>query len=852
MGDREIDYNDKFRLILHTKLANPHYKPEMQAQTTLINFTVTRDGLEDQLLAEVVKMERPDLETQKSQLTKQQNEFKILLKKLEDDLLSRLQSAEGNFLDDTALVENLETTKRTAQDVEVKAKEAVITSAKIDTARELYRTAASRASLLYFILNDLNKINPIYQFSLKAFSTVFQNAVRTATSADEVNERIINLIDSITYSVWLYTTRGLFEADKLIFTTQMAFTIQVQKELIHPKDLDLLLRFPITPGVVSPVDFLTNSSWGAIKSLAGLDEYRNIDRDIEGSSKRWKKFVEAECPEREKMPQEWKAKQGIHRLCIMRALRPDRMTYAVTVFVEETLGQKYVRSRRQDFSITYEESNNTTPIFFILSPGVDPLKDVEALGKKLGYTTDLGNFHNISLGQGQEVVAENALEVAAEKGHWVILQNIHLVSRWLPNLEKKLEQYWENAHRKYRVFLSAEPASRPENHIIPQGILESSIKLTNEPPSGMLANIHKALDNFTQETLETCSKELEYKAILFSLCYFHAVVAERRKFGTQGWNRCYPFNTGDLTISVYVLLNYLEANNKVPWEDLRYLFGEIMYGGHITDDFDRKLCKSYLEEYMAPELLDGEIQYAPGFPAPASTDLQGYHQYIDDMLPPESPVLYGLHPNAEIGFLTATSENLFKTIFELQPRDSAGGGGQTSTKDEKIKQILDDILEKLVDPFNMGDIQGRAEDKTPYVIVALQECERMNCLTMEIRKSLRELDLGLKGELTISGEMEELSNSLFLDQVPASWMKRAYPSTMGLGGWYADLMLRARELETWSADFILPPAVWLGGFFNPQSFLTAIMQMTARKQELPLDKMCLQCEVTKKIRDEFT
>lgn len=105
-------------------------------------------------------------------------------------------------------------------------------------------------------------------------------------------------------------------------------------------------------------------------------------------------------------------------------------------------------------------------------------------------------------------------------------------------------------------------------------------------------------------------------------------MAERRKFGPQGWNRKYPFNTGDLTISVNVLYNYLEANAqvgcvvgmmrmikkmivlavfviiilmmKVPWEDLRYLFGEIMYGGHITDDWDRRLCRTYLEEYMQP------------------------------------------------------------------------------------------------------------------------------------------------------------------------------------------------------------------------------------------------------------
>jgi len=95
-----------------------------------------------------------------------------------------------------------------------------------------------------------------------------------------------------------------------------------------------------------------------------------------------------------------------------------------------------------------------------------------------------------------------------------------------------------------------------------------------------------------------CAREMEFKSILFSLCYFHAVVSERRKFGPQGWNRKYPFNTGDLTISVNVLYNYLEANTKVPWEDLRYLFGEIMYGGHITDDWDRRLCRTYLEEYM--------------------------------------------------------------------------------------------------------------------------------------------------------------------------------------------------------------------------------------------------------------
>uniref|UniRef100_H2YYB5 AAA+ ATPase domain-containing protein n=1 Tax=Ciona savignyi TaxID=51511 RepID=H2YYB5_CIOSA len=854
IGDKECEYHRDFRLVLHTKLANPHYQPEMQAQCTLINFTVTRDGLEDQLLADVVGMERPDLEALKLDLTKQQNDFKITLKRLEDDLLARLSAASGNFLSDTALVENLENTKKTAGEVEHKVKEAQTTELQINEAREHYRPAAARASLLYFILNDLNKIHPMYQFSLKSFSIVFEKAVKKAEPDENLKNRVKNLITSISFSVFLYTTRGLFEKHKIIFTAQMAFQILLIQKLINPVELDFLLRFPSQMNVTSPVDFLSNHSWGAVKLLSEMEEFRNLDRDIEGSAKRWKKLVESEAPEKEKLPQEWKNKNALQKLCIMRALRADRMTYAVRDFVEERLGADYVDTRGIPFEKSYEETGPATPTFFILSPGVDPLQDVEKLGKKLGFTFDNKKFHNVSLGQGQEVVAESALDTAAEHGHWVVLQNIHLVAKWLMALQNRLEKHSVGSHTDFRVFMSAEPAATAGSHIIPQGILENAIKITNEPPTGMHSNLHKAFDNFNQETLEMCAREVEFKSILFSLCYFHAVVSERRKFGPQGWNRVYPYNTGDLTISVNVLYNYLEANQKVPWDDLRYLFGEIMYGGHITDDWDRHLCRTYLKEYMNQDMFDNVIYLAPGFPLPPSLDYNGYHQYIDDVLPPESPYLYGLHPNAEIDFLTTTSDNLFRTILELMPRDTSSGAGAGPTRDEKIKSVLDEILEKLPEQFNMLEMMSKVEpaDRTPYVVVAFQECERMNGLTNEIRSSLKTLDLGLKGELTITASMEALGNAMFLDSVPDSWQAKAYPSMSGLTTWYVDLLLRIKELENWTSDFQLPAAVWLGGFFNPQSFLTAIMQAMARKNEWPLDKMCLQCDVTKKNKEDFS
>lgn len=857
IGEREMEFNSNFRLILHTKLANPHYKPEMQAQTTLINFTVTPDGLEEQLLAEVVKIERPDLEQMKTDVTIQQNMFKISLKALEDELLARLASAGENVLEDHALVLNLENTKRTVDEIESKVREAHLTTLQIDETRNIYRAAAKRAAILYFVLTDLNRINPIYKFSLKSFMNVFRQAIAVAPASKSYEKRVLHLVDSITLQTYRYTLRGLFEADKLTFTSHLTLRIMIAAEQVAKDETDFLLRYPHDPNTLSPLDFVGRSAWGGIKSLALVEHFYGIDKDMENYTKRWRKFVASDTPEREQFPGEWKHRTPLQKLCIVRALRPDRMTYAMAQFVEQSMGRAYAEVQTPPFGAIFKELNAATPAFFILSPGVDPIRDVERHGQQQGFHADAGTLVNISLGQGQELLAEQAIEQALASGQqWVILQNIHLVVNWLPTLEKLIErivlQSESQGDSQFRLFISAEPAPDPQYHVIPQGILESSLKVVNEPPAGMAANLHKAWDNFTQETLETCTQEAEFKSILFALCYFHAVAGERRKFGPQGWNKVYPFNIGDLTISASVLHNYLEGSSRIPWEDLRYLFGEIMYGGHITDDWDRRLCQTFLEELLQQDLIDGDFELCPGFPAPPNLEFEGYHDYITEMLPDESPMLYGLHPNAEIGFLTSASEQLLRTIFELQPRESELSSHCGAPREELVKIMIDDFLDKLQDEFNLQALLNRVERKTPFVVVALQECERMNALIHEIKRSLRELMLGLKGELTITQEMERLDYAIFYDHVPTAWAQLAYPSMLGLQGWFGDLLHRIKELAGWLNDFKLPCVIWLGGLFNPQSFLTAIMQESARKHDLPLDRMLISCDVTKKQKDDVT
>ncbi|XP_072536739.1 dynein axonemal heavy chain 11 [Salminus brasiliensis] len=851
LGGKQYENNSSFQLLLHTKLANPHFPPELQAQTTLINFTVTRAGLEEQLLGQVVTHERPDLENLKLELGVQQNACQIELKQLEDELLNRLSAAEGSFLRDAALVEQLEHTKSTASHVHSKVVEARENELKINAARELYRPVAQRAALLYFIIKELPSINPMYQHSLQSFSAVFLKAIEGARPDEDVSARVHSLTEAATYSLLQYTSRGLFQRDRLTFLTHTTFQVLLMEESIEAEELDLLLRLPAESSSGSPVSFLSAQAWGTVRALSVLEAFRGLDRDVEGSPKRWRKLVESECPERERLPLDWKKKSSLQKLIILRAMRPDRMSYALRNFVEESLGSRYVDAGKVEFEKSYEESSSSTPVFFILSPGVNPLTDVETLGLKLGFSTEQGNLHSVSLGQGQESVAEKALETAALKGHWVVLQNVHLVEHWLAHLGDLLEHLGRRADPQYRVFLTGQPAPSPDQHIIPRAILESAFKLTNEPPTGMKPSLHAALDSFSQDTLELCSHEQEFKALLFSLCYFHACVSERRRFGPQGWNRCYPFNSGDLSISTSVLYNYLEANSKVPWEDLCYLVGEIMYGGHITDEWDRRLCRTHLQELFNPRLLEGELFLCPGFPAPPDLDYAGYHSYVDERLPVENPSLYGLHPNAEIEFMTATSDSLFRTLLELQPRDSALGEEAVLSVEEKVKGKLEELLEKLPEEYNMVELLAKTDRRSPYILVCVQECERMNLLITEIHTSLTELDLALKGELCVSPDMESLQTALFYGRVPESWSRLTFPSTKTLAQWFSDVLAQCRELDTWTQDFVLPAVVWLSGFFNPQSFLTAVMQSIARKNKWPLDRMSLCVDVTKKTKDDY-
>jgi dynein heavy chain len=202
--------------------------------------------------------------------------------------------------------------------------------------------------------------------------------------------------------------------------------------------------------------------------------------------------------------------------------------------------------------------------------------------------------------------------------------------------------------------------------------------------------------------------------------------------------------------------------------------------------------------------------------------------------------MFGLHPNAEIGYLTAAGDALFDQILLIQGGSAQGAGSGP-------QNIIDDFLKKIADEapqFDMLTLKAKSTgDPDPFWIVCLQECERMNILVSTIKISLTELDMGLKGQLNITDAMDNLSRALSLGFVPAGWAEVAYSSLKGLQLWFIDMLRRYAQLKEWTECFACPNVLWISGLFNPMSFLTAIMQKTARAKGLPLDKIILKTNV---------
>ena len=856
---KDVKYNPNFKLYLTTKLSNPHFSPEIYTKVTIVNFALTEQALEDQLLDILFETEEKELSKKKENNAKNIDSNKRLVVQNEQEILQLLSESTSSLVEDDTLVHKMRDTKELYENNSAQIISLEQNMKKIEDNRGKYRACAKEAAILFFVLDDLAHLDPMYQFSLKNYRVLFKKSIESSSNnlgMVPFEQKMEKMKDTLKSNVFKMACITLFEKHKLLLAFQICYRLKMS-------DWDQeLWQFFLKGGIVlnrkdQPhninSEWLPSSSWDNVTELDKMPVFAGIVSSMQLSTREWGNWYMHPQPELQNLPSEWDSKcdDPLKKLVIIRSLRPDRVTFVVRDLIKKYWpGYKDANTKPVSIREVMENTKTSRPLLCILGPGVDPAENLSTLAAEM---LEKGKrMLKVSLGQEEGGIVAKALEEGITKDTWVYFANCHyainsildlgdqLVSKL--NLREKNKEK-KDEHKSFRVILSS--TSHPK---FPVALLKNCEKLTIEPLTGIKANMCRIYQSLPEATFKSAAVRDAFAKSIFSLAFYHCVLIERRRFRNLGWNIVYNFNEADI-LACQTLLQETLQQNLQDMNTIQELVTEALYGGRVTDDNDRDLLRVYTKEFFSdsifakdwrPVKLKDDIikyEYPQEQQALKSEEekkkfiASEFLEHIGNNFPSEDvPEVFGQHLNAEISTQIEDTNLLLSSILAMQPK--ADEIARKSEEEEILKKV-ETTLGKDVLPERI-DIEGirfkMRTDPNPMNYVLNQEAQRYNNLIDIVKISLEDLKKSLKGEIVMTTQMDEIYNRLHENRVPLSW-RQAYPSVKPFGVWLRDLKDRVSFFSLWvkqgqPSPFLLP------AFTSPLSFTTALLQKYARKKKI--------------------
>jgi len=698
--------------------------------------------------------------------------------------------------------------------------------------------------------------------------SLFQLRLEESEKSELVKQRIEILLADFTEFIYVNICRGLFEDHKLLFSFLVAARILrhvphahfVDKRPITPQEWTFFLRgIEAAKGLIDDKVLLRaeqgRPAWIAPLAWRKLDVLERLTAG-EGNKAferltsevvevdEWRDFVDDDKLYERPPPGDWGERlTAFEHMLLVKCFAENCLQLVVRDFVQAELGESYTAAPRFDLAGCFEDSQKTMPLIFILSAGADPTAALLKLAAERNFQERL---HFISLGQGQGTKAEKLINDARENGDWVCLQNCHLAASWMPALERIQEaQDADKIDDTYRLWLTSMPSTT-----FPVPVLQNGIKITNEPAKGLRANLSRTFQDLSPEIYEGCQKGREFKKLLFSLAFFHAAILERRTYGPIGWNIPYEWMESDFQVSREQVCMYLESQPGVPWKTLTYIIADVNYGGRVTDDKDVRLISAFLARYFNEGVLTDGYKFCDAldyYVSPDEGSLEEVREYVRQLPKDDDPQIFGLHPNALITAQSQAARRFLDAVVGVQPRLASGGTGKSPQ--EIVAEMAEDFLRRMPDTLRKKDAHAETYKSTPEGgIVSLgvfhsQETDRFNELIVLVRRSLVDLGKAIKGLVVMSSQLEDIFNAFLVQKIPPMWNEVAYPCLKPLNSWVRDFEARIMFIKAWLRDGP-PTSFWVPCFYFPQGFMTASMQVYARKTKIPIDALTFWTEPT--------
>lgn len=875
VGDHEIDFSESFKLFMVTRDSEARFTPDLCSRVTFVNFTVTPASLQNQCLNIYLKSERPDIEQKRIKLLKLQGEFIVKLRGFEDDLLEKLSNVQGSILDDEDAIQTLESLKKEAEIVTNEMKESGKVLAEVESVTEQYVELASNSASIYFSMQNMGGIYSFYQFSLRFYMNIV-NRVLTSNEAlkaiptEEHKKRIEVIRHQLFVQSYHKVYYALLNKDKLPFALKLA---QINTGVQLDEYFKLLLR-PTTliQTSLSPSMLCHKLKDNQLKTLEEISKKRGFEHlidHINQNESKWIQFFESENVE--DVPEGWiddgslgtipdanrANSRELMNIIVSNILKPDQTISRLQHFLEKALGGDFYNVAQLDLKVSMGDSDAKSPLLLSSAPGFDASFKVDQLAKELGV-----KYTAVALGSAEGFeIAEKAIDKALQSGSWVLLKNVHLATDWLNEVEQKI--FRAIPHQNFRLFMTMEFSEK-----IPNTLLRESMKFIFELPDGVKASISRTFGSVIVPA-RSDTDPVERSRLHFLLGWLHSVILERMRYHPIGWSKKYEFNEADLRCAMDLVDEYIDLQgqrhnlpiDKIPWDAIRSVLINNIYGGKIDNEYDALILKSLVEQYFSVKSFDINSSMVPeltdeGLKIPEATTTSQFASWIKSLPANESPVWSGLPHNAEKVLKEKKAIYTTSTLWRIQDinneeitdispsdgKEEEGSQGQVKWLTE-LGDRVQNYLEIL--PVSIQQLhRSKSSLLDPLFRFLEREVSTAGKLLDLSRKNLNDLRKMCAGEIQPLQELKRLATTIYASEIPKAWQRYIIPPNTSTAIFVSDFKKRLDQF----AKFVVnkewqKKGVWLGGLIFPEAFMTATRQAVAQQQSASLDELELRMEI---------